>query len=378
MSDRPQTTRTQIRGVRTTPESQLVLLDTPGIHKPRTLLGERTNEPRALDARGGRRGVPLDRGDSAIGPGDRFVAGLVQQVETPKVLVVSKTDLASRAAVGEQLVAAVAELGEFDAYVPLSSADRRRRRRAAGRARGRACPKGREYYPGGVVTDQPETFLVAELVREKLLRVAREELPHSITVVAEELEPERDDDMLALRGEGARGARVAEGHGHRQGRRGDRRGFNFQTHQPTFTTVGNNAFEASAWVDAWDDGQLLGSFGPGAPGEQPHHADRNYSDPWSNPWQTSKCDPTVLVPGGNDILPAVTNLFAGHNRMHDFSYLLGFTETNYNAQLDNFGNTARARTRTAAKWIPSWATSRPARSTAVRRSTSRVATTPTS
>ena len=154
--------------------------------------------------------------------------------------------------------------------------------------------------------------------------------------------------------------------------------FDFQTHQPTFTTVGNNAFEASAWVDAWDDGQLLGSFGPGAPGEQPHHTDRNYSDPWSNTWQESKCDPTVLVPGGNDILPAVTNLFAGHNRMHDFAYLLGFTETNYNAQLDNFGNTAPVRTRTAVKWIPSWATSRPARSTVVRRSTSPVATTPTS
>ena len=103
---------------------------------------------------------------------------------------------------------------------------------------------------------------------------------------------------------------------------------------------GNNAFTASAWVDAWDDGQLLGSFGPGAPGEQPHHTDRNYSDPWTNTWYTSECDPTVLVPGGNDILPAVTNLFAGHNRMHDFSYLLGFTETNFNAQLDNFGNTA--------------------------------------
>jgi len=116
--------------------------------------------------------------------------------------------------------------------------------------------------------------------------------------------------------------------------------FNFQTHQPTFTTVGNNALTASAWVDAWDDGQLVGNFGPGAPGEQPHHADRNYSDPWTNVWYTSKCDPTKLVPGGNDILPAVTNLFAGHNRMHDFAYFLGFTETNYNAQLDNFGNTA--------------------------------------
>jgi hypothetical protein len=112
------------------------------------------------------------------------------------------------------------------------------------------------------------------------------------------------------------------------------------THTPTFTTLGNNAVESSAWVDAWDAGTLIGSFGPGAPGEQPHHADRNYNDAWTNQWYTSKCDPTVLVPGGADVEAAATNLFTGHNRMHDFAYHLGFTETNFNAQLDNFGNTA--------------------------------------
>ena len=141
--------------------------------------------------------MPPHRGRRApIGPGDRFVADLVQQVDTPKVLVVSKTDLVTDAAVGEQLVAAVAELGDFDAYVPLSSLTGEGVDALLGELESR-LPEGPEYYPGGVVTDQPETFLVAELVREKLLRVAREELPHSITVVAEELdEPERDDDVL--------------------------------------------------------------------------------------------------------------------------------------------------------------------------------------
>jgi GTPase len=195
VSDRPQTTRTQIRGVRTTPTSQLVLLDTPGIHKPRTLLGERTN----VRARSTLSEVDavclLIEADAAIGPGDRFVAELVQQVETPKVLVISKTDLVTNAAVGEQLVAAVAELGDFDAYVPLSSETGDGVDALIGELESRLI-EGPEYYPGGVVSDQPETFLVAELVREKLLRVAREELPHSITVVAEELEPERDDDVL--------------------------------------------------------------------------------------------------------------------------------------------------------------------------------------
>ena len=200
VSDRPQTTRTQIRGVRTTAASQLVLLDTPGIHKPRTLLGERTN----ARARATLAEVDviclLVEASSSIGPGDRFVAGLVQQVETPKILVVSKTDLADGRTVGEQLAVATGELGEFDAYVPLSGLTGEGVDALVGELEAR-MPEGPEYYPGGVVTDQPETFLVAELVREKLLRVAREELPHSITVVAEELEPregtgEEDDDIL--------------------------------------------------------------------------------------------------------------------------------------------------------------------------------------
>jgi GTP-binding protein Era len=195
VSDRPQTTRTQIRGVRTTPTSQLVLLDTPGIHKPRTLLGERTNDRARSTLAEVDVVCLLIEATAPIGPGDRFVADLVQQVDTPKVLVVSKIDLATHAEVGEQLAAASTALGEFDAYVPLSSQNGDGVDALVGELEAR-LPEGPEYYPGGVVTDQPETFLIAELVREKLLRVARDELPHSITVTAEELEPERDDDIL--------------------------------------------------------------------------------------------------------------------------------------------------------------------------------------
>jgi GTP-binding protein Era len=195
VSDRPQTTRTQIRGVRTTATSQLVLLDTPGIHKPRTLLGERTNDRARSTLAEVDVVCQLVEANASIGPGDRYVAELVQQVDTPKVLVVSKIDLATRVVVGEQLAQATDALGEFDAYVPLSSETGEGIDALVGELEAR-LPEGPEYYPGGVVTDQPETFLVAELVREKLLRVAREELPHSITVVAEELEPERDDEVL--------------------------------------------------------------------------------------------------------------------------------------------------------------------------------------
>jgi GTPase len=177
-----------------------VLLDTPGIHKPRTLLGERTND-RALSTLGEVDVVCfLIEATSSIGPGDRFIAGLVQQVPTPKILVVNKTDLADKREIGERLAMVTAELGEFDAYVPLSGLTGEGVDALVGELESR-IPEGPEYYPGGVVTDQPETFLAAEFVREKLLRVAREELPHSITVVAEEIEreldgPEEPDDGI--------------------------------------------------------------------------------------------------------------------------------------------------------------------------------------
>jgi GTP-binding protein Era len=192
VSDRPQTTRTQIRGVRTTADSQLVLLDTPGIHRPRTLLGERTNA-RALATLSEVDVVCLlVEASSPIGRGDRYIAELVQRVPTPKILVVSKTDLAERGAIADHLAVATGELGDFDAYVPVSGLTGDGVGALVGELEAR-LEEGPEYYPGGAVSDQPETFLAAELVREKLLLVAREELPHSITVVAEEMEPPDDD-----------------------------------------------------------------------------------------------------------------------------------------------------------------------------------------
>ena len=203
VSDRPQTTRSAIRGVRTTAASQIVFVDTPGLHRPRTLLGERTNQ-RARDA--------LDEVDvicvvveanAAYGPGDRLAAELAHAAATPAVLVVNKLDLASPDQVLDHLAGAAAELGEFDAYVPLSAltgdgtdalVDELERR----------LPEGPQYFPDGVVTDQPETFLAAELVREQLLRVAREELPHSIAVTVEvdddepEARPDRDPILRLL------------------------------------------------------------------------------------------------------------------------------------------------------------------------------------
>jgi GTP-binding protein Era len=196
VSDRPQTTRAAIRGVRTTPGDQIVFVDTPGIHKPRTPLGERTNQ-RAVATLGEVDVVCLlVEADSPIGGGDRFVAGLVQQVATPKLMVVNKIDRAGKPAIAEHLATAARDLGDFDAYLPLSARTGDGIAPLLGEIESR-LPEGPRYYPEGVVTDQPETFVAAELVREKLLAVARDELPHSITVSVEELEdiPDADADV---------------------------------------------------------------------------------------------------------------------------------------------------------------------------------------
>ena len=199
VSDRPQTTRTQVRGVRTTEAAQLVVLDTPGIHRPRTLLGERTNESALTTLREVDVVCFMIEANAAIGPGDRYVAERLNAVETPVVLAVNKIDAATHEAVGEHLAVASRELGDFAAYVPISARAGTGVETLVGELEARLAP-GPHYYPEGVVTDQPEGFLAAELVREQLLKVAREELPHSIAVTTEEMEDREtaDGPLLAL------------------------------------------------------------------------------------------------------------------------------------------------------------------------------------
>ena len=200
VSNRPQTTRTQVRGVRTTDDVQIVFLDTPGIHKPRTLLGERTNS-RAL--------ASLEEVDAVcfvidasepVGRGDHYVASVVAQVATPVILVVNKVDRASHKATAEHLAIAAAELGDAAAFVPLSARTGDGADALLGELEAR-MPPGPHYYPDGVVRDQPEAVLAAELLREKLIAAVRDELPHSIAVTAEEMEEREtaEGPLLAFR-----------------------------------------------------------------------------------------------------------------------------------------------------------------------------------
>jgi GTP-binding protein Era len=174
-SDKPQTTRSQVRGILNRPDAQVVFVDTPGIHKPRTLLGERLNAT-ATDATSGVDVVCLVVDATApIGPGDRFVAG---RVPADAIIVVNKTDAASPDEVLQQLAKAAEQL-QRSAYFPVSALTGAGVDDLVAEIMSR-LPDGPAWYPQDTVSDVPEAFWVAELVREQLLAVTHDELPHSI------------------------------------------------------------------------------------------------------------------------------------------------------------------------------------------------------
>jgi GTPase len=182
VSDKPQTTRHRIQGVLNRPGVQVVFVDTPGIHKPRTALGERLNEAAATGLRDVDVVVLVIDATAPLGPGDRWVAGLVPR---DAVVVVNKVDVARREQVVRQLsVAAELDLSE---YFPVSARTGEGVDALVDHLVER-MPEGPRYYPDDMVTDVPEAFWVAELVREQLLAIAREELPHSIATQVTEWE----------------------------------------------------------------------------------------------------------------------------------------------------------------------------------------------
>ena len=196
-SGRPQTTRHVIRGVVHRSDAQLVLVDTPGLHRPRTLLGERLNE--MVLATLGEVDVVVfcAPADQRIGPGDRFIAEQVARLgpvsaRTPVVAVATKADLVGKGRLAEHLLA-LSELGEWADVVPVSAVDGYQVDTLVEVLVGH-LPPGPALYPDGELTDEPEQVMVAELVREAALEGVRDELPHSLAVVVEEIVPREGRD----------------------------------------------------------------------------------------------------------------------------------------------------------------------------------------
>ncbi|WP_395296267.1 GTPase Era [Kitasatospora hibisci] len=192
-SDRPQTTRHTVRGIVHRPDAQLVLVDTPGLHKPRTLLGERLNDlVRTTWAEVDVIGFCLPA-DQKLGPGDKFIAKELAEIKkTPKVAVVTKTDLVDSKRLAEQLIA-VQQLGvelgiEWAEIIPVSAVGDKQVDLVAELIT-KLLPEGMPLYPDGDLTDEPEQIMVAELIREAALEGVRDELPHSLAVVVEEMLP---------------------------------------------------------------------------------------------------------------------------------------------------------------------------------------------
>jgi GTP-binding protein Era len=190
-ADQPQTTRRAIRGIVHRPDAQLVIVDTPGLHRPRTLLGERLNDlVRGTLAEVDVIGLCLPANEK-IGPGDRFIAAELAGVHAPVVAIVTKTDLVPRPVLAERLMAADA-LGDWAAIVPVSAQGGDQVDVLADVLIG-YLPPGPPLYPDGDLTDEPELIMVAELVREAALEGVTQELPHSLAVVVEEIVPRNAD-----------------------------------------------------------------------------------------------------------------------------------------------------------------------------------------
>jgi GTP-binding protein Era len=206
-SSRPQTTRRAIRGIVHRPDAQLIIVDTPGLHKPRTLLGERLDSLvrstlTEVDVIGFC--VPANE---PVGPGDKFIARELAQVKkTPVVAIVTKADLATKDQIAEQLVK-VGTLGDWADIVPVSAVAEPGRRAGPDNPDGfqldvvadlliARLPAGMPLYPAGELTDEPEQILAAELIREAALEGVRDELPHSIAVIVDEMAPRAGRDDL--------------------------------------------------------------------------------------------------------------------------------------------------------------------------------------
>ncbi|WP_067823552.1 GTPase Era [Nocardia inohanensis] len=197
-SSRPQTTRHTIRGIVHRPHTQLILVDTPGLHRPRTLLGQRLNDlVRDTYSEVDVIAICIPA-DEKIGPGDRWIVDQIRTMapKTKLLGVVTKIDKVNRDQVAHQLMAVSQLLGPEAELVPVSAVKGEQVETLIDVIASQ-MPEGPAFYPDGELTDEPEETLMAELIREAALEGVRDELPHSLAVVIEEVLPrEENEDML--------------------------------------------------------------------------------------------------------------------------------------------------------------------------------------
>ena len=191
MSDKPQTTRSRIQCILTQDDAQFIFLDTPGIHKPKFKLGEYMLKA----AEGTLKEVDaiffvIDATEK-FGGGEKYILERLNETQQPVILVINKIDLLPRAEI-LPLIAAYSERYNFAATVPISAADGTNVDELLNEAK-KFLPEGPKYYPADMVTDQPERLIISEIIREKILHVTEDEVPHSVAVDIEEITARKKD-----------------------------------------------------------------------------------------------------------------------------------------------------------------------------------------
>ena len=196
MSDKPQTTRNKVQGVYTTDDSQMIFIDTPGIHKPKHKLGEfmlkvSKNALREVEAI-----MFMVNATQKLGAGDKYVMEMLQGTKTPVFLVVNKIDAIHPDELFEIIESYKAEF-EFAEIIPISALQGNNVQQLLDTLK-KYLPEGPQYYPADQVTDHPERFIIAELIREKVLHLTRDEIPHSIAVEIEKIAKDEEKDLVRI------------------------------------------------------------------------------------------------------------------------------------------------------------------------------------
>jgi GTP-binding protein Era len=194
MSDKPQTTRNKIQGVYTTEDAQIIFIDTPGVHKPKHKLGDfmmkvALNALREVDLI-----LFMINVEEGFGRGDAFIIERLKEVNTPVFLVMNKIDQVHPDDL-LPLIDQYKELYPFAEIIPISALQGNNVENLVEQIK-KYLPEGPQYYPPDQITDHPEQFIIAELIREKVLHLTREEVPHSIAVVVERIERREDSDTV--------------------------------------------------------------------------------------------------------------------------------------------------------------------------------------
>lgn len=194
MSDKPQTTRNKIQGVLTEPDAQFIFIDTPGIHKPKHRLGDfmvkiAENTLNEVDAV-----LFMINADEGYGAGDQYILERLQNVKRPVFLVINKIDLIHPDDIFA-LIDQYKDKHNFEEVIPISALQGNNVTNLLQKLK-EHLPEGPQFYPADQVTDHPERFIMSELIREKVLQLTREEIPHSIAVVIENIERRENDKLL--------------------------------------------------------------------------------------------------------------------------------------------------------------------------------------